>query len=509
MDNLNFPLAFQKDFLYNNIHWILSGVEMNSLHKRYILFFLISALVWAIVPMLRQSLPLDTQEALVWGKYCLWGTTKHPPLSGWIAWSFYSLVGKTDSLFYVLNPLCVLVGCFGIYKLAKCFLPPLSALMATAFQLGVVFYTFSAVEFNVNVLSLALWPWAAYFFWQAYQKDKLKNWVLFGVFMALNILNKYVGSVLGIALLAFVLFNKKAWRVFKNPRAYCAGIVCVLLLIPHLLWLYDTHFEMLKYIGTRNNVGKIKSVLRHVVYPVKFLMAQILFALPAGLTFWFFSRKIKKTTLPSNRERKLFLLCVGIIPTAFWMISSFLSGNALKDMWNFPSLFAWGIVAFYFFPKSWTSSVAKKYGCVMLGWSLIFAVGYVGQCLISPSERFQSDCPKIVANLETKWANRTGKHLEYVGGNIWFSDMMALYGTAKPMIWMNPESNPWFNADDFYQKGALVVAENMGEYKDFQARYKGKISDPEVVEMIYQSPLGKKKTKQLVWGIYEGGKNEE
>ena len=64
--------------------------------------------------------------------------------------------------------------------------------MATAFQLGIIFYTFSAVEFNVNVISVALWPWTTYFFWQAYKKDKLKNWVLFGVFMALNILNKYV-----------------------------------------------------------------------------------------------------------------------------------------------------------------------------------------------------------------------------------------------------------------------------------------------------------------------------
>ena len=146
---------------------------MKSLQKKYVLFFVISALCWTLVPMLRHSLPMDTQEALVWGKYCLWGTTKHPPLSGWLAWGFYNLVGQTDRLFYALSPLCVLVGLLGIYKLAKCFLPPLSALMATAFQLGVIFYTFSAVELNVNVISLALWPWTAYFFWQAYRKDKL------------------------------------------------------------------------------------------------------------------------------------------------------------------------------------------------------------------------------------------------------------------------------------------------------------------------------------------------
>ena len=482
---------------------------MKSLQKKYILFFLIGALVWAIVPMLRHSLPLDTQEAIVWGKYCLWGTTKHPPLSGWLAWIFYNLVGHSDKLFYALSPLCVLVGLLGIYRLAKCFLPPLSALMATAFQLGIIFYTFSAVEFNVNVISLALWPWTAYFFWRAYKKDKLKNWLLFGLFMALNIFNKYVGSVLGIALFVFVVLYRPAWRIFKNPKAYLAGIVCIILLIPHFLWLYDNHFEMLNYIGERSGKGKIKSVFRHVIYPVKFLLAQILFVLPAGLTYWLFAKRTEKTKMPHNKETKFFLLCVGIIPTAFWMISALISGNALKDMWNFPSLFAWGIIAFYFFPRGWTSTKCQKFAKVMLGWSLIFALGYVGQCLVSPSERFHSDCPKIVADLESKWNQKTGKPLDYVGGNIWFSDMVALYGQAKPMIWMKPVSNPWFDADDFHQKGALVVAENVEEYKAFQSRYEGKITEPEIVEMIYKSPLGKKKKKQLVWGIYEGGQNAQ
>ena len=125
----------------------------------------------------------------------------------------------------------------------------------------------------------------------------------------------------------------------------------------------------------------------------------------------------------------------------------------------------------------------------MLGWSLIFALGYAGQCLVSPSERFHSNCSKIVADLEKNYFEKTGKPLDYVGGNIWFSDMVALYGGVKPMIWMKTESNPWFDAADFHQKGALVVAENVGEYQNFQTQYKGKITEPIVVEMIYKSPL--------------------
>ena len=142
--------------------------------------------------------------------------------------------------------------------------------------------------------------------------------------------------------------------------------------------------------------------------------------------------------MPHNKEKKFFLLCVGIIPTAFWMISALISGNALKDMWNFPSLFAWGIIAFYFFPRGWTSTKCQKFAKVMLGWSLVFALAYVGQCLISPSERFHSNCPKIVADLEKNYFEKTGKPLDYVGGNIWFSAFLPQSsGLCRASYWRN------------------------------------------------------------------------
>ena len=66
-----------------------------------------------------------------------------------------------------------------------------------------------------------------------------------------------------------------------------------------------------------------------------------------------------------------------------------------------------------------------------------------------------------------------------------------------------------FDATDFHQKGALVVAENVGEYEGLQSLYGDRISAPIVVDMIYKSPFGKKKKKQFVWGIYQGEQNEE
>ena len=43
-------------------------------------FCLIYFLLWSLLPLLRQALPMDTIEAVGWGENCTLGTNKHPPL---------------------------------------------------------------------------------------------------------------------------------------------------------------------------------------------------------------------------------------------------------------------------------------------------------------------------------------------------------------------------------------------------------------------------------------------
>ena len=80
--------------------------ETKNLKRILIYFLLINGLVWSLVPLLRLSLPMDTQEAIVWGKFCLWGTTKHPPFSGWIAYPFWLLFAHWDGAMYLLSQIC-------------------------------------------------------------------------------------------------------------------------------------------------------------------------------------------------------------------------------------------------------------------------------------------------------------------------------------------------------------------------------------------------------------------
>ena len=477
--------------------------ETKNLKRILIYFLLINGLVWSLVPLLRLSLPMDTQEAIVWGKFCLWGTTKHPPFSGWIAYPFWLLFAHWDGAMYLLSQICVALGVIYIYRLARQFFDTSKAVLAALLQFGVIYYNFSSVEFNVNVVSLALWPMAAFYFWRAYNQDKWHDWLLFGVLVGLNLLNKYISGILFLSLALFVLADGGVWRLLKNIKVYAAVVLCSVIVAPHLWWLWQNDFEMWHYMASRSAGGKISAWWRHLAYPLKFLAAQILFSAPAWLTYACFRRK-NKSVEPQNKTAGIFIAITAVVPVMIFMLISLISGNALKSMWGFPCLYMLGIALFYFWPIAWSNAQQRLFVRVMFGWSVLFAVAYGAQCVLTKSERFRTNCPQLAQTLVQEWQHENGgAALEYVGGDVWFSDMLTLYGgrEIKPMIWLSPKNNPWFDAADFGEKGALVVATDAGEYAAYQTAYPQDLSAPRQMSVTYQNAFGKSKTKTIFYGF--------
>lgn len=487
---------------------------MNAIMKKFFGLLIFGFVLWSVVPMLRLSLSMDTQEAIVWGKYCLWGTTKHPPFSGWVAYGFYELFGQSDRVMYALSQIFVLLGVVYIYKLARCFLSELSAVAAAALQFGIIYYGYSTPEFNVNVISVGLWPMCAYYFWLGYTQNKWRDWLLFGVLVGLNLLNKYVAAMLLAAIGIFVISDRKLLNFIKNIKVYTAAGVAVLLLAPHVWWLYENDFTAFNYIAGRNHSGSITSFWGHLIYPLKFLGAQILFAAPALLTYaWFCCRyglvkNIKSVFwLETDRQRSksLFVLCMALVPVLMFALICLVSGNAAKSMWGFPCLFMWGTALFYFLPMPNDAKSVNRLLNVMFVWIALFAAAYGLQCLLTTSQRYQTEVRQVAQMFEQKWAEHTDKPLKYVGADVWFGDIMALYATReiKPMIWMRPQNNPWFDKADFAQSGALVIATDAGEYAKYQDMYGKAISAPLKTKLEFKNYFGKTKSKEVLYGFYE------
>lgn len=477
---------------------------MNKTEKNFFIFLLVNLFVWSMVPLLRLSLPMDTQEALIWGRDFFFGTPKHPPFSGWLAWPFYTVFAHFDIAMYLLSQICVAMGVIYIYRLAKSFIGEQKAVLAAMLQFGVIFYDFSSVEYNVNVVSLALWPMCAFYFWQALQKNKWGDWLLFGLLAGLNLLNKYTGGFLLFAFAVFVIYDKTARGVFKNPKAYIAAILALWVFMPHIYWLYQTDFASFNYFFGRSSGGKYAgTLLGHIIYPLKFTGAQLLFCAATLISYAVFYYKSEKQKFSGESMKSNFLVVVGVVPFCMFLLMGIIKGTALKSMWGFPLWFLLGISLIYFKPFNINETKAKKMFFTFVGWSMLFAVVYAIQCLFTTSQRFQENNQKTVDTVLQEWKKMTDiSEPEYVAADVWYADMFALKtGSVKPFYWFDVARNPDVS-DEILQKPMLVVAVDENEYNGYVKKYGEKLSKPRKLTVEMSNYFGKIKSKDIYYGFY-------
>ena len=94
-------------------------IKKKYTYNLFNLFLFSHLVIWTSIPTLTNTnLPLDTIEALAWGSNLDWGFSKHPPLSAFLAETFYQIFGKQDWAYYFLSQLCVLVSFYFVWKLS-------------------------------------------------------------------------------------------------------------------------------------------------------------------------------------------------------------------------------------------------------------------------------------------------------------------------------------------------------------------------------------------------------
>ena len=469
-------------------------------------FLCLHFLVWSLIPLLRTSLPMDSIEAIVWGQYCDWGTNKHPPLSGFLAYWAYTFGAHSHLAIYALSQLCVLCGFVYIYKLAKCFMAQEKAVLAVMLLEGVIYYGYSAPEFNVNVVSLALWPATVYYFYKALKNNKMADWVLTGVFAGLNLFNKYVSGVLLLSMLFYMFYDRNARQKFKTVGPYLSALFCMLVVLPHVWWLYLHDFYVIDYFLGRGGKAGFEDfpLLRHIVYPIKFLGAQVLFGLGALLIYFIGTYKAPQEDNRLAASDKKFLLVNGLLPLALMVLVSLAGGIKLKSMWGFPALYMTGILLLAFFPRQLTDAVrARLIKGVYIIMSLM-GVALICVYIFNKSDKLHMNAPAYGAKMEEIWRQATGgRPFKYVAGDVWWADNLALFAPSKPkpVIWGDISKNPWFDAADLAKSGALITAAGEWEYRS-AAEALGNATPPQKLELEFVNPAGKIKRKTIYYGFY-------
>ena len=466
--------------------------------RSFFLFLLVHFALWTLLPLLRQSIPMDSVEAIIWGQICDFGTQKHPPLSGFPAAFFFWLFGQKAIGIYLLSQVFILLGFVYIFRLARLFLSAEKSFLCVILLEGVIYYGFTSAEYNVNIVSLALWPMLTFYFYKATHEGTLSSWILFGAFTALNLLTKYTCGVLIMGAGLYMLASPLGRKAFKTLGLYLSIITALIIISPHIIWLYNYDFFVLDYFAHRTGKPSSLGYLSHLWHPVKFISAQVLAGLGALLLYFAAFYKNQKSPTPQvSKDDKLFILCLGLAPLLIFAAIALFTGVYLKSMWGTPLLYMLTIGLFVFFPFTLGKTTFKNLlkGAYALMFLFLSAAGAIYTC--AGGEKQNLDAKAFAALLHS--AIGGDQKLYYVAGDIWYAANMSLYDRDRPTVILdikNPH-NPWVREADFLTRGVLIISEGKGSYHTLKSEYE--TTPLSMLEIKMKSPFGKTEKRDIYY----------
>ena len=411
------------------------NVLNRNINNIFFIFALSHLIIWTLVPSLtNKNLPLDTIEALAWGSNLDWGFNKHPPMSAFFTEVFFQIFGSNDWAYYLLSQIFVLIAFYYVFKLANLILGNIKLSLISVLLLeSIYFYNFTTPEFNVNVCQLPFWSLVVYYSWKIYETKniKFKDCFLVGLFAAFGFLSKYLFIYLLVSidlLFIYLIFFKKTKKFdFK----YLITLeVFIVLLVPHLIWLFNNDFVTILY-GLKRTGLEGSGILEHLKNPIIFLVKQIGILIPFFLLIYLLIKKIK-FKLNLKDKKLLFLMSVNLLPLILMLITSIILGSKIRTMWITPFYLFFGIFFVYLFQSQIN---IKKINSFLYGFLFLFFLSPALYSYISISQTDKrTDYPgkEIATKVQLTWSQDFQKEIQFVTGDEWKAGNLSYHLDSRP-----------------------------------------------------------------------------
>ena len=411
------------------------NVLNRNINNIFFIFALSHLIIWVFVPSLtNKNLPLDTIEALAWGSNLDWGFNKHPPMSAFFSEVFFQIFGSQDWVFYLLSQIFVLIAFYYVFKLSNEILQNIKlGLISVLLLESIYFYNFTTPEFNVNVCQLPFWSLLVYYSWKIYETKEIKfvDCFLIGLFAALGFLSKYlfIYILLSVDLLfIWLIFIKK---IKKFDFKYLISVeVFIVLLVPHLIWLFENDFITILY-GLQRTGLESSNILDHFKFPLIFLAKQIGLLIPFLILIFLLVKKIK-FKLDFKDKKLMFLIFINICPIILMFITSAITGSKIRTMWMTPFYLFFGVLFIYVLQSQINT---KKLNSFLYGFLFLFFLSPILYSFISLSNTDKrTDYPgkEIATKVQIIWDKDFDKEIEFVTGNEWKAGNLSYHLKSRP-----------------------------------------------------------------------------
>jgi len=312
-----------------------------------------------------------------------------------------------------------------------------------------------------------------YYFYKSVKENKVCDWILFGIVSGLGVLAKYQVIFLFFALFLYLLFCDR--KQFKQKGMYISIITGLIVILPHILYLINTDFFSFIYMAERTEIGshntpKILLQFGRIVFPVKFLLDQILSVTTCIVVYLFLALQAKNITINKNikKSESIFILLISFAPILAQGCMAAIENNRIMGIWGSIMVAFTGIFLFYFFPVKFNKDTFKYFVkwsySLMVAWligMLIFSQLQVKRTLSYPYQQIMPEFNKIW-DIQTKNAD-----FKYVGGHIDYVFQFHVYNNRHPRAILETfgYKNPWINHQDVIESGILVVGKSEEDLK--------------------------------------------
>mgnify|MGYP001498262884 CR=1 FL=1 len=412
-------------------------IKINNIKKILTLFLFSHLIIWTLIPSIsNNNLPLDTIEHLAWASELQFGYGKHPPLVAWVLGFFFSIFSNQDWAYYFLSQLFIIFSFFIVYEFSKDFIKNPSHRLISIFLLeGIYFYNFTTPEFNVNVCQIPFWALTVYFSWKVFNQKipSVKDCVLVGLFAAGGFLSKYLFIYLLISidlLFIYLIFIRKE-RKFNFNYIFSIEVFLVLM-IPHVIWLFDNEFITITY-GLARSGLETSNIIDHFNYPILFLIKQLGIILPFVFMAAIIVKKIQYK-LNFKDKNLLFLVFINILPIFLILLTSMITGSKIRTMWMTPFYLFFGTLVIYIFQKQILKINLKKFFIAFIFIFLLSPITY-GYISITKTDK-RTDYPgkEIAQKVQAKWSKEFDDPINIVLGNEWNAGNLSYHLKSRP-VW--------------------------------------------------------------------------
>ena len=412
---------------------------MNASNRNFNNIFFIFALshliIWTLVPTItNKNLPLDIIEALAWGSNLEWGFNKHPPASAFFSEVFFQIFGAQDWAFYLLSSLFVVIAFYYVFKFSNEVLGNVKLSLVSVFLLeSIYFYNFTTPEFNVNVCQLPFWSLVIYYSWKIYGNKEIKliDCFLVGLFAAIGFLSKYLFIYLLVSiyfLFIYLIFIKK---IKKFDFKYLITLeVFVVLLVPHLVWLFNNDFITILY-GLKRTGFEESTFFDHFKYPLIFLFKQIGILIPFFFLVFLLIKRIK-FKMNFKDKKLLFLVFVNILPIALIFFTSLVTGSKIRTMWMTPFYLFFGVLFVYIFQSQINLKKINSFLFAFLFLFFLSPILYSFDSITKSNKRTDYPGKEIAAKVQKTWNKDFNQKIEFVTGNEWKAGNLSYHLKSRP-----------------------------------------------------------------------------